>query len=127
FPPRLMQVDGHIRETLARFPAPGFFLVEAPDLERALQREDALFRKLGRAYPQADPLGLSRFVPSTVDQRASLDAWRRLMADPAALRQAFVDTVLPAELAAHLLVVSLVDPRRPLMQGPQVSGGAAHG
>lgn len=102
FPPQLMQTDARIRQTLARFPASGFFLIEAPDLDRALKRESALFRRMEKHHPEVDPLGLSRFMPSAGSQRASLAAWRGVLDDPSALRQAFVDTGLPAELAAHV-------------------------
>ncbi len=102
FPPRLMQVDGHIRQELARFPAPGFFLIEAPNLDQALEREQALFQRIGKHAPDADPLGLSRFVPSPDSQRASLATWRQVLDDPDALRRAFVDMGLPAALADHV-------------------------
>lgn len=102
FPPRLLQVDQNIRQTLARFPASGFFLIEAPDLDTALQRESVLFARLDKDQPDANPLGLSRFLPSVTRQRASLDSWGKLLADPAAVRQAFVATGLPGKLADHV-------------------------
>lgn len=102
FPPGLMRVDQHIRSTLARFPASGFFLIEAPDLDTAMARESTLFARLDQHDPDADPLGLSRYLPTTAEQQASLAAWRQVLDDPAALRRAFVATGLPAELADHV-------------------------
>lgn len=102
FPPRLMQVDQQIRRTLGRFPATGFYLVEAPSLPEALAREHALFTRLGQQVPDADPLGLSRFVPAPSVQQASLAAWRQVLADPEALTRAFVKMGLPGDLAAHV-------------------------
>lgn len=102
FSPQLVQVDRHIRQTLARFPASGFYLTEAPDLSQALSHEQILFQRLGKQLPQASPLGLSRFVPPKTTQQASLAAWHHVLDDPAALRQAFVQIGLPAGLADHV-------------------------
>lgn len=102
FPAQLMHVDQHIRETLARFPASGFFLIEASNLDQALTRENVLFQRIEKDLPAADPLGLSRFVPAPATQQASLAVWRKVLDDPSALRQAFVHTGLPAELADHI-------------------------
>src|SRR5699024_1575456 len=98
FPPQLMQIDRDIRRTLGRFPASGFFLIEAPDMGQALAREDALFRRIDKRLPQADALGLSRFLPTPARQRASLAAWRQLFAAPQDLREAFRQTGLPPAL-----------------------------
>lgn len=102
FPPQLMQTDRDIRHTLGRFPASGFFLIEAPNMGQALAREAALFRRIDARAPQADALGLSRFLPAPTQQRASLKAWQQLFATPHALRDAFQQTGLPPALATHV-------------------------
>ena len=114
FPPALMQTDAHVREILARFPASGFFLVQAPDLEQAMRRESALFARLAKDVPQADPLGLSRYLPDAASQQASLAAWRKLLGDPQALREAFVATGLPAGLADRVERGWRQAPQRPI-------------
>lgn len=114
FPPQLMHVDQQIRQTLARFPASGFFLIEAADLDQALAREQALFQRIEARLPDADPLGLSRFVPASATQQASMATWRKVLDDPAALRQAFVHTGLPAGLADHVEHAWQQAPRQPL-------------
>ena len=98
-PPAMLATDEHIRETLGQVPPPGFFLEQAPDLETALQHEEALFALVQAGAPQLQTLGLSRFVPSAARQRASLAAWQRVFDDPAALRSAFTKLGLPAKLA----------------------------
>ncbi len=117
FPPRLMQVDRQIRQTLARFPASGFYLTEAPDLAQALSRESALFARLGRRLPEADPLGLSRFVPAPARQQASLAAWHHVLDDPRALRDALAGIGLPPGLAGHVQRGWQDAPRQPLAAG----------
>lgn len=102
FSPRLMQADQRVRTTLGRFPPPGFYLIEAPDVDAALAREETLFTRVNKDLPRADAVGLSRFLPSPARQRASLAAWRKLFDAPAALRAAFTKMGLPAELADHL-------------------------
>ncbi len=113
-PPRLAQVDARIRSTLARFPAPGFFLIEGHDLNEALARETALFQRLGKQHGDVTMLGLSRFVPSVASQRASLAAWRTLLDDPAALHRAFAGMGLPPALVDRIGQRWHEAPRRPL-------------
>ena len=98
-PPAMLATDAHIRETLAQVPPPGFFLEEAADIQTALLREEALFTHVRNGTPRLATLGLSRFVPSASRQRASLAAWQKLFADPAALRAAFTRLGLPTRLA----------------------------
>lgn len=114
FPPRLMQTDQHIRATLNRFPAPGFFLVEAPNLNQALVREEALFARINKKLPKADAVGLSRFLPPATQQQASLAAWRGVLDQPAKLREAFTQMGLPAELADHIEAAWHSAARQPL-------------
>lgn len=103
-PPAMLATDAHIRKTLGQVPPPGFFLEEAPDIETALQHEEALFARVQHGAPQLATLGLSRFVPSARSQQASLAAWQKLFADPAALRAAFLHLGLPAKLADRSVV-----------------------
>jgi len=98
-PPAMLATDEHIRVTLGQVPPPGFFLEEAPDLQTALRNEEALFARVQSGAPQLTTLGLSRFVPSTQRQQASLAAWQKVFSDPAALRAAFTHLGLPAKLA----------------------------
>ncbi|HET6656114.1 MAG TPA: hypothetical protein VFH57_07670, partial [Gammaproteobacteria bacterium] len=114
FPPQLMQTDQHIRATLNRFPPPGFFLVEAPTLNQALAREDALFGRINAKLPKADAVGLSRFLPPAAQQQASLAAWHDVLDQPAQLRQAFTQMGLPAKLADHIEAAWRAAPRQPL-------------
>ncbi len=114
FPPALMHTDAQVRHTLARFPASGFFLVQAPDLEQAMQRESRLLTRLGNRESQADALGLSRYLPDMASQKASLATWRKVLADPDAVRAAFVATGLPAELAGHVERGWKAAPREPI-------------
>lgn len=102
FPPQLVQTDAHIRNTLGQIPPPGFFLIEAPDLQQALGREETLFAHIHQTLPDSNNLGLSRFLPSIARQRASLAAWNHAFASPAALKAAFVRIGLPATLATHI-------------------------
>ena len=102
FPPQLMQTDADIRSTLGQIPPPGFFLIEAPDLQQALTREEALFAQVDKILPDTNAVGLSRFLPSAVQQQASLAAWNTVFASPAALRSAFIKLGLPAQLATHI-------------------------
>ncbi|MGH8370949.1 MAG: hypothetical protein ACRESC_08195, partial [Gammaproteobacteria bacterium] len=102
FPPQLMQTDAHIRSILGQIPPPGFFLIEAPDLEQALNREETLFAAISKTLPGSNSLGLSRFLPSASRQRASLAAWDQVFARPDALRSAFTRFGLPAQLATHI-------------------------
>ncbi|HEX7341993.1 MAG TPA: MMPL family transporter [Rhodanobacteraceae bacterium] len=104
FPPQLLKVDQSIRTTLGRFPASGFFLTEAPTLGQALAREATLFGRIGKAVPQANPLGLSRYLPAPSAQKASLAAWQHVLGNSVALRQAFTQLGLPAALADHVQV-----------------------
>jgi predicted exporter len=101
-PPELVQTDGDIRSILGQIPPPGFFLVEGEDLDQALSREEALFARLQPDLPDATTLGLSRFLPSQGEQAASLAAWNRVFAEPAALRTGLTHLGLPAELADHM-------------------------
>lgn len=101
-PPQLMQTDRDIRQTLGRFPASGFYLIRGGDMDASLQREATLFRHLDEQLPDADALGLSRFLPPPGAQQASLAAWRQLMTHPEALKQAFRATGLPGGLATHV-------------------------
>ncbi len=117
FPPGLLHTDQHIRTQLARFPASGFFLTEAPDLATAMEREDALFARLKKDDLEADPLGLSRFLPSVRAQQASLATWRALLADPDKVRQAFTALGLPAELADHVEKGWRAAPHEPIRSG----------
>ena len=103
-PPELVQTDGQIRGTLGQIPPPGFFLVSGRDLDQALSREEVLFARLQGPLPDATPLGLSRFLPSAAEQRASLAAWDQVFRDPAALRAAITRLGLPAELADRMQV-----------------------
>ncbi|HET7267033.1 MAG TPA: hypothetical protein VFJ15_02905, partial [Oleiagrimonas sp.] len=114
FPPQLMQTDRDIRTTLGRFPASGFFLIEAPNMGQALAREQALFQHINTRVPQADALGLSRFLPSPTQQQASLGAWKQVFDSPQALRQAFTQTGLPAQLATHVQTSWRNAPKAPL-------------
>jgi len=98
-PADLLATDASIRVTLGQVAPPGFFLVEAPDLEQARQREEALFDKLGADAPALADLGLSRFLPSEARQQASLEAWNGVFSDLPRLRAAFVRLGLPAKLA----------------------------
>ncbi|HEX7964596.1 MAG TPA: hypothetical protein VF651_02655 [Gammaproteobacteria bacterium] len=98
-PPDLLATDAAVRSTLNQVPPPGFFLIEAPSLEEALQRETALFKRIGADSPGLATLGLSRFLPSIADQKASLAAWKHVFGDPAALRAGFTRLGLPAKLA----------------------------
>jgi predicted exporter len=102
FPPKLMQTDAHIRSTLGQIPPPGFFLVEAPDLQQALSREETLFADIGQALPDGNSIGLSRFLPSAARQQASLAAWNEVFASPVALKAAFIHIGLPPQLAVHI-------------------------
>jgi predicted exporter len=101
-PPELVQTDGAIRTVLGQVPPPGFFLVEGKDLDQALTREEALFSRLDARFPDASTLGLSRFLPSTGQQQASLAAWQQVFAQPAELRKALRQLGLPAELADRM-------------------------
>lgn len=101
FPSRLMRTDAHIRTTLGQIPPPGFFLIEAPDLQQALNREEELFAQINHVLPDSNTLGLSRFLPSERQQQASLKAWQHVFASPVELKSAFTDIGLPAELATH--------------------------
>ena len=101
-PPELVQTDAQIRATLGQIPPPGFFLVTGTDLDQALTREEALFARLEGPLPDATPLGLSRFLPSTAEQRASLAAWDQVFQDPAGLRKALGQLGLPAVLADRM-------------------------
>lgn len=101
FPPQLMQTDAHIRATLGQIPPPGFFLIEAPDLQQALRHEETLFANIDNVLPDSNTLGLSRFLPSLAQQQASLAAWKHVFASQAALRSGFSNLGLPAQLAAH--------------------------
>lgn len=113
-PPKLLHTDAEIRTTLGQLPPPGFFLIAGSDLEQALAREQALFVTLGARVPSALPLGLSRFLPSDAQQQASLAAWSRVLASPAALQTAFKSLGLPAALTAHLEAQWQHAARRPL-------------
>ena len=101
-PPGLVQTDADIRSTLGQIPPPGFFLIEGQDLDQALEREEHLFAALRSSLPDGTPLGLSRFLPSQAEQAASLAAWSKVFADPAALRGAITHLGLPGELADHM-------------------------
>ncbi|HET8551985.1 MAG TPA: MMPL family transporter [Gammaproteobacteria bacterium] len=114
FPPRLMHTDQHIRTILGRFPPPGFFLIEAPDLNQALAREETLFAHVAQQLPQANAVGLSRFLPSTARQQASLVAWQSVFASPAKLRAAFAQMGLPPALGDHIETAWHAAPRDPL-------------
>jgi predicted exporter len=98
-PPDLLATDAGIRVALGQVAPPGFFLLEGPDLEQSLLREEALFTKLHADTPVLAPLGLSRFLPSAARQQASLAAWEGVFADPQRLRSAFTHLGLPAKLA----------------------------
>jgi predicted exporter len=100
--PQLLAADQEVRTTLGRYPAPGYFLISAPDAAQALTREAELTRRLQARLPQASVLGLSRFLPPPAQQQASLSAWADVFADAAGLRKAFVDLGLPAALADHI-------------------------
>ena len=102
-PPAMLAIDEHIRVTLGQVPPPGFFLEEAPDLQQALQHEEALFARVSAGAPRLSNLGLSRFLPSEMSQQRSLAAWQRVFADPQALRTSFVHLGLPAKLADRTL------------------------
>lgn len=102
FPPKLMQTDAHIRSTLGQIPPPGFFLVEAPDLQQALSREETLFTDIDQALPGSNTIGLSRFLPSAARQQASLAAWNKVFGSPVALQTAFARIGLPSQLGAHI-------------------------
>ena len=101
-PAAMLATDEQIRMTLGQVPPPGFFLIEAPDLDQALAREEALFTRLHAAVPGAAALGLSRFLPSTARQQASLAAWGTVFAAPDALESAFKHFGLPASLADQM-------------------------
>lgn len=98
-PPDMLATDAGIRVTLGQVAPPGFFLLEGPDLEQSLLREETLFSKLHTDAPGLAPLGLSRFLPSAARQQASLAAWEIVFADQAKLRTAFIRLGLPAALA----------------------------
>src|SRR5699024_5754150 len=102
FPPQLRHTDTQIRKTLGRTPASGFFLIQAPDMARAIAREQALFKRLHSADVDLTPMGLSRFLPERSRQQGSLAAWQQVMKKPAALRHAFTQMGLPPALADHL-------------------------
>lgn len=102
FPPQLMHTDQHIRTTLGRFPASGYFLIKAKTLGQALDRESRLFGKIDAALAQANPMGLSRFLPPPAQQQASLDAWQKVADKPTRLAAAFKATGLPPMLARHV-------------------------
>lgn len=102
FPPRLLQTDQDIRTTLGRFPASGFYLIEASDLDQALASENRLFTRLASRVPDADAMGLSRFVPPVAQQQASLAAWHKVLTPARTLREAFTATGLPPALADHI-------------------------
>jgi predicted exporter len=114
FPPQLMQTDQQIRSTLGQIPPPGFFLIEAPDLEQALNREEALFADVRQTLPDVATLGLSRLLPSAAQQRASLAAWSKALESPSALDHAFARFGLPAELARHIETEWRAAPHEPL-------------
>ena len=101
-PAKLLQTDTEVRSTLGQTPPPGFFLIAGANLQQALAREQALFAKLGTQLPSATPLGLSRFLPSQLEQQASFAAWRNVLAAPAAVQTAFRQLGLPAALAQRL-------------------------
>ena len=99
FPRALLETDARVRGTLGEVPPPGFFLVEGRNLDEVLGRETALFAHLTQDAPGASPLGLSRFLPDAAEQEASLAAWQKVFADPAALRAAYGRLGLPPKLA----------------------------
>lgn len=103
FPPELMQNDQDVRNALGQSPAPGFYLIAGRTLEQALARETDLLQRFGQQQPDATFIGLSRYVPATSRQQASLSAWQQVMAAPEALREAFRATGLPAQLADHMV------------------------
>jgi len=103
-PSAMLAADEHIRVTLGQVPPPGFFLEEAPDLQQALQHEEALFAEVSANAPQLSNLGLSRFLPSETSQQRSLAAWQKVFADHQSLRASFVHLGLPAKLADRTLV-----------------------
>jgi len=114
FPQQLTQSDQQIRNTLGQIPPPGYFLIEASDLEQALGREETLFARLRQTLPDAALLGLSRFLPSVLQQRASLSAWKRIFASPPALDRAFTRLGLPVELATRIESEWRAAPHQPL-------------
>jgi predicted exporter len=98
-PADMLQTDAGIRSALGQIPPPGFFLAESAGLQPALEQEEALFGRIRTAAPGLASLGLSRFLPSELRQRASLAAWQQVFSDPVSLRRAFTQFGLPAELA----------------------------
>ena len=113
-PAELVATDTQIRTTLGQIPPPGFFLVEGRDLDQALSREENLFAQLHGSLPEAMPLGLSRFLPSTAEQQASLAAWGTVFAQPRDLRKALTHLGLPGELADRMQAGWKQDPHAPL-------------
>ncbi len=102
FPRQLTHSDQEIRSALGQIPPPGYFLIEASDLDQALHREETLFANLRQTLPDAALLGLSRFLPSMLQQRASLSAWDKIFATPTALDRAFIRLGLPVALATRI-------------------------
>jgi len=116
-PADMLATDFQIRSTLGQVAPPGFFLIEAPDLEQALQKEESLFAKLRGDAPGLADLGLSRFLPSATRQQASLAAWQQVFADPAALRAGFMHLGLPAKLADQIQGRWRADAHTPMDSG----------
>ncbi len=114
FPPALMQADHDLRQALGRQPASGYFLVHGQTLDAALTHEAALFERLQKTLPQAEPLGLSRFLPPATRQEASLAAWRELLAAPNELAKAFAAMGLPPALAGRIRQGWQAAPQAPL-------------
>ncbi len=102
FPPRLMHTDYHIRSTLGSMTPSGFFLVQGPNLQTALAREQALFGRIKAGVPNARPVGLSRFLPPLEEQQKSLAAWGNIFGSPDKLRRAFIRMGLPGALTGRL-------------------------
>lgn len=96
FPPQLLHHDQQLRARIGRPAAPGFFLVTATVLDTAIERET----QLRETVPGL--LGLSRFVPPTNAQEASLKAWQATLSDIAKLTHAFEGYGLPASLARRV-------------------------
>ena len=102
FPPALMQTDQSIRATLGRYPASGYFLTQAADMDQALAQETRLFTQLDTEMPHANALGLAGYLPPPQRQRASLAAWQDILTPAQALQQAFAGKGLPTALATRI-------------------------
>lgn len=112
-PVRLVAQTRAIDALLGTPAADGFLLVRGDGLEQALARERTLDARAAKQLPAAVLVGLAGFVPSAVNQRASLAAWRMVMGGKGArLEQAVRAAKLPVGLVKRLVYAWQNTPRR---------------